>query len=314
MGDILVVGSINMDIINKVERHPSVGETISALETETGPGGKGANQAVAASRMGSQVTLAGAVGTDSYGEELLALLNGENVNTERIIVKEGLTGLAFITVNGAGHNHIIVSPGANGKLSEADLLPLMPELNQAKALIVQNEIPWAVSVYIIKEARARNVKVLANPAPVEHFPVTILPSIDLLIVNQHETEALTGLQAKDRAQAVQAAQRLLDLGGNAVVLTLGEQGVIYLDRNGEYFREALQVNAVDTTAAGDTFIGALASSIVKGKTTQEAVDWACAAAAICVTRKGAIPSIPYWEEVRALIEEANAIERGQSVK
>jgi ribokinase len=301
MSDIVVVGSINMDIINKVQSFPAVGETIPSVGTEFGPGGKGANQAAAAIRCGSSVTLMGAVGKDSFGVELLTLLEKESITTEHIIKKDGLTRLAFITVDASGSNHIILSSGANGTLNAAEDFSL-EELDFAQALIVQNEIPWEVTQFMIEEACKRKVKVIVNPAPVDNFPVDILPMIDLLVVNEHEAEAITGISVNGELDAIQAANHILLLGGNSVVITLGEKGVVYLDKNAQLIkRKAFKVRAVDTTAAGDTFIGFFSSSLITGKTIQDSLDFASAAAALTVTRKGAIESIPSYEEVQPFI-------------
>lgn len=302
MSDIVVVGSLNMDIINHVRRHPAVGETISAAATEHGPGGKGANQAVAAHRFGSSVAMIGAVGTDAFGSQLLEFLANEHISVERVVWKEGLSGLAFITVDDSGRNHIILSPGANGRLDMNDISPFLEELDRAQALIVQNEIPWEVTKFAIEEANKRKVKVIVNPSPIEQFSADILSKTDIIVVNQHEAEAIAGVKVDTKSQAHEAVRSIIGLGGKSVVLTLGEQGAVYLDEHGTCIeREAFQVAAVDTTAAGDTFVGALVSSLVQGKPMHEALELASAAAAVSVTRKGAIASIPGFEEVEQFV-------------
>jgi ribokinase len=302
MSDIVVVGSINMDIINRVQSFPGVGETIPSVGTEFGLGGKGANQAAAANRFGSSVTLLGAVGKDSFGIELLTLLEKENVPTQHIIKKEGLSGLAFITVDELGNNQIILSSGANGIIKAPDDL-FLEELDFAQALIVQNEIPWEVTQFMIEEAWNRKLKVVANPAPVDNFPVDILPMIHFLVLNEHEAEAITGISINVDFDAIKAANHILLLGGNSVVITLGEKGVVYLDKNDRLIkRKAIKVRAVDTTAAGDTFIGVFVSSLITGKSIQDSLNFASAAAALTVTRKGAMESIPSFKEVQAFID------------
>ncbi|WP_028391064.1 ribokinase [Bacillus cihuensis] len=305
MSKIVVMGSVNMDIVMKVQNHPYEGETISSLETQSGPGGKGANQAVAVSRSGTSVILMGAVGKDSFGAELLTMLEQANLSTEHIIQKDGLTGLAFIDVDRYGKNQIILSSGANGKIDMKTDFSL-EALDTAKALILQNEIPWEFTQFMIQEAHKRNVKVIVNPAPIEDFSVEILPKIDILVLNEHEAEKITGLKVRNEKDAKNAANYILfQLGGNAVVVTLGEKGVIYADLNSPALhRKAFNVNVLDTTAAGDTFIGYFTSCILSNKSIQESLDFASAAAALTVTREGAITSIPTLNEVNDFIRNS----------
>ncbi|MFM9328616.1 ribokinase [Paenibacillus mesotrionivorans] len=309
MGKIAVVGSINMDVVNRVERHPLPGETVSGLETAYIPGGKGANQAVAAARAGAQVLMIGAVGQDPFGGPLVEALGKAGVNTAGVLEKEGTSGMAFITVDAHGENNIILSPGANGRLSaedmEAGLIGAAGGSGGAGlgGVLLQNEIPWETTAAAVRRARTYGAAVYLNPAPARKVEDEVLALVDVLVVNETEAAAISGLEVASREHAEAAAEWLLGRGVGEVIVTLGAAGVVYASKEGERISApAFRVEAVDTTAAGDTFIGAYAAARDRGASVQEALRWANAAAAIAVTRPGAQSSIPSADEVNRWLE------------
>lgn len=305
MKHIVVVGSINMDIVNRVNKHPLPGETIKGLGTEYMPGGKGANQAVAAARCGGQVTMLGAVGNDSFGPELLQSLASAGVRTDAVKVKAGTSGLAFIMVDEEGENSIILSEGANGELTKEDVSGAAGLFEDAYAVLLQNEVPWPTTEAAMKAARAAGARVVLNPAPAFELPAEAFSLIDVLILNETEAEVISGLPVGSLEQADLAVAELVQRGIGTVILTLGEKGALLADRAGERLHTAaFPVKPVDTTAAGDTFIGAFASAGARGLALAEALRFAAAAAALTVTRKGAQESIPTQAEVERLLAEA----------
>lgn len=291
-----------MDVVNLVHKHPLPGETIKGLGTMYSPGGKGANQAVAASQAGAQVTFIGAVGRDAFAAELISTLQGFGVRSDLIVHKEGTSGIAFITVDMSGENHIILSEGANGLLSVKDVEPLLAELKSADAVLLQNEIPWETTRFVMEEARKLGIRVYFNPAPALSMPSDVLSLVDTILLNETEAETLTGLSVSNEMEELQAAARLMDSGAKSVVLTLGDKGALFTHRSGTVIRmPAFRVDPVDTTAAGDTFIGALAAAVHTQEITEEALRFASAAAAIKVTRKGAQMVIPARSEIEAFL-------------
>jgi ribokinase len=298
---IIVVGSINMDIVNRVKRYPEAGETIHGLGTEYSPGGKGANQAVAASLAGGAVQMIGAVGSDPFGAELTASLQRFGVDTSRVMTKGGTSGLAFITVTDEGENSIILSAGANGQVTVDDLDRLF-EAGEGDFILLQNEIPWASTRQAMRMASARGATVILNPAPAIAEVSQVLSLADVVVLNETEAEEISGVAVTEEAAAGQAADRLIAGGAKAVLLTLGEHGSLYVDAQGERVRTpAFKVKAVDTTAAGDTFIGAFAASGGAGLPLAERLRFAAAAAALAVTRQGAQASIPQRAEIEAFL-------------
>ncbi|GGJ03537.1 ribokinase [Alicyclobacillus cellulosilyticus] len=307
MANVMVIGSINMDVVNRVHRHPRPGETVHGLGTSYHPGGKGANQAVAAARADARVTMVGAVGTDGFGDELITNLQRAGVDTAAVLRKEGTSGLAFIDVDDAGENLIILSAGANGKLSPSDLVAARPLFAGADIVLLQNEIPWETTRAAIAAAHDAGVRVCLNPAPAFAVPADVLPLLHLLAVNETEAEAVSGVKVTDDARAAEAAAQLVAAGAEAVLLTLGGDGVLYRDRGGRSIRlPAYPVDVVDTTGAGDTFIGAFAAEWVRTGDVAAALHFAAAAAAISVTRPGAQASIPARAEIEAFL----AVQRG----
>ncbi|WP_020618121.1 ribokinase [Paenibacillus daejeonensis] len=303
MANILVVGSMNMDIVTQVAHHPLPGETVQGLGTAFHAGGKGANQAVAAARSGAAVAMAGGLGADVFGQDLRQRLMDEGMELSGIIeMSDAATGVALITIERAGENRIILSPGANGEYgpAEADAL----ELNSYEAILLQNEIPLATCRRVMERAAAEGIPVFLNPAPIAGFDPALMAHADYLVLNEVEAEVLSGLAIHDADAAARAARKLLESGVSRLILTLGSQGSLYKDQEGLQIRmPAFRVEAVDTTAAGDTFIGAFAARRTNGATVEEALHYATAASALAVTARGAQSSIPTEAQVASFLAE-----------
>ncbi len=293
-----------MDVVSRVGRFPKPGETIRGTDALYSPGGKGANQAVAAARSGAATAMVGAVGTDGFGQQLISSLKSDGIMADGVGIKEGSSGIALITVDDTGENQIVLCEGANGKVGQEELQQLEQLLNRAGALLLQNEIPFEVNAAFMKLAVHAGVPVLYNPAPAAPVPNEVLPLLDTIVLNETETEAITGIAPRDAAALQEAAEHLLMKGVSAVLITLGASGSYYSDKSGTIVRlPARNVKPVDTTAAGDTFIGAYAAMRYGGAssadTPEEALHYATAASALAVTRSGAQSSIPAKAEVIA---------------
>lgn len=296
---VVVFGSLNMDLVVRVERAPHAGETVAAESFLMNPGGKGANQAVACARQGARVVMVGRVGDDDFGAVLKDALQLQGVETSPVQVGSGGSGIAMIMVDDAAQNRIAVVGGANADVSEADAEGLRSLLSEAGLLLLQLEIPLPAVIRAAQVARSLGCTVLLNPAPARTLPTELLGLVDILVVNETEAQALTGLSRVDVSNAAEAAVLLARRGPREVIVTLGEHGVVWHGPLGARSLPALPVHAVDTTAAGDTFIGALAALRVEGRSMDEALVHAVKAAALCVTRRGAQASIPSRSEVKA---------------
>ncbi|MGW1651740.1 ribokinase [Streptomyces atratus] len=293
MTGIAVLGSTNMDLVAYVARAPERGETVTGRELRTIPGGKGANQAVAAARAGGEVMMIGAVGDDEYGTLLRSNLEHAGVDTDLLHTAKGPSGTAHIVVDDMGCNSIVVIPGANGTVTA-----LGPGESAAIAgadlLLLQLELPLPAVMEGARVAHAQGVRTILTPSPVQPLPSELLDCIDLLIPNEHEAAELTG-----SADPHAAAQILLSQVP-AVVVTLGSKGCLYAARGGEpILFPAPEVTAVDTTGAGDTFIGTLAVALGERRPVPESMAWASSAAALCVQRPGATTSMPYRSDIDA---------------
>ncbi|NNN33671.1 ribokinase [Streptomyces sp. S3(2020)] len=291
MTHIAVLGSTNMDLVAYVTKAPQRGETVTGREFRTIPGGKGANQAIAAARAGATVSMIGAVGNDAHGTQLRSTLEHSGVDTDHLRTVEGPSGTAHIVVDDEGGNSIVVIPAANGTVDH--LAPGDDGLiASADALLLQLEIPLAAVIAGAEAARAHRVRTILTPAPAQPLPIELLAATDLLIPNEHEASTLTG-----RTDPHAAALALLDEVPE-VVVTLGSAGSLYVARDAEPLSvPAPQVTAVDSTGAGDTFVGALAVALGEGRPMREALRWASAAAALSVQRVGASASMPYRPEI-----------------
>lgn len=290
---ISVFGSANMDLVAYVSQAPKPGETVTGRAFRTIPGGKGANQAIAAARAGGRVAFLGAVGDDAFGPGLRAALAEAGVGTDGLRVVPGPSGVAHIVVQDGGDNSIIVVPGANGTVTGPS--PLDAEvIGRSDALLLQLELPMDA---VVAAARVPGAEVVLTPAPAVPLPAELLEAVDVIVPNEHEAAALTG-----RADPGDALEALLE-SVPEVVVTLGARGALYGSRDGVRLRQpAVPVRAVDTTAAGDTFVGALAVARAEGLDPARALRFASAAAALSVQREGASTSMPHRHEIDRLLE------------
>ena len=297
MGKILVIGSSNTDLIAKVERFPVAGETITGKFFMQAMGGKGANQALAAHRSGGDVRFVTCLGSDTNGKNTLHYYAQEGLDVSLALqVDDAPTGTAMILVNDAGENVIVITPGANHQLSAAYISGLSSEIAGASMIMLQMEIPFDTVVKVCQLARQYGTPVLLNVAPARAIDENLIRMVDIIVVNETEIETITG-QRIDSIGEVAVIDKLLSLGAKTVILTLGKRGSIVKGETSQHYIPAFEVETVDTTAAGDTFCGALVAQLARGVDLADGVKFATAAAAICVTRIGAQPSIPTDREV-----------------
>lgn len=295
---IWVIGSINTDMVVKADRLPGPGETVLGGEFLMNPGGKGANQAVAAARSGSAVAMVGCVGHDVFGDKALAGLKAEHIDCSHVYqVDSSASGVALISVDENGENHIVVAPGANSSLSPQHVEQSFNHIPDNALIMLQLEIPLATASHVLTLARQKNCRVILDPAPAKELPDTMFKDLFLITPNQTEAAMLTGIDIEDSNAAKTAAQQLLEMGANNVALTLGRQGAILATAQGIEHIAAPTVNALDSTAAGDCFNGALATALIKGAALSEAIEFACRAASIAVTRLGAQDAMPREQEL-----------------
>lgn len=295
MPEILVVGSLNADLVVRAPRFPRPGETISGEDLQVIPGGKGANQAVAAARLGADVAMLGRVGKDNFGEFLLDNLKQNRVDTSLIRRDDASTGTAIIVVDADGQNSIVLSPGANGKVSPADVDTASPFHHEL--LLLQLEIPTPTVLFASRRAKENGMRVLLNPAPAQDLPDELISLPDFLLPNETELSLMTGLPVHNIPSSEKAAQSLLERGARNVIVTLGGKGALLVTGEGVTHVEVYPVEVVDTTAAGDAFIGGFAAALLQKKLPMDAVRYACACGALATTKFGAQPSLPTKEDV-----------------
>jgi len=302
MADIIVVGSLNMDLVVRAPHMPAPGETIIGSDFRTIPGGKGANQAVAAAKLGAQVSMVGRVGDDDFGRAQLRNLGQLGIDTRYITVDpDAATGIALITLDASGQNSIVIAAGANMHLTVADIDAAQEIIAQADVLVCQLESPLEAVEHAIALAHSCGVKVILNPAPARKLSPETLSKVDFLIPNESETAILTGMEVTDVPSAKKAADHLRQQGVGIVILTLGEKGALLVGPSEEMYIPAYEVEVVDTTAAGDAFVGGFAVALAEGENLANAVRLANAAGALTVTRLGAQPSLPTRKEVESLL-------------
>jgi len=296
--DILVIGSLNMDLVTRTPYLPKPGETIHGHQFTMVPGGKGANQAAAIAKLGASVAMFGKVGEDAFGENVLASLHSAGVDTSSVIVDPDVTtGIAAILVDDHGENSIVVTAGANHMLSIADIKRIPPLFLTAKYLVLQLEIPLDVVQYSIEEAKKNDMRVVLNTAPAYHEVNSFLDQVDYLLLNETEAQIYTGRNVLDLADAESSVKDLLRMGVPVVVLTIGERGALLGFQNQVTHIETHKVEVVDTTAAGDAFTGGFTVALNKGASLEKAVQYANAVGALTVTRLGAQSSLPTAAEV-----------------
>ena len=301
MTDVFVVGSINQDFVLSVERRPEPGETVTDAQLSKGNGGKGANQAAAAALLGADVKFLGRVGDDGFGEPLVEALADKGVDTSLIEASpDTSTGTAFITLTPDGENAITVAPGANRSITTSDVDEASEPIGDARVLVVQMEVPPEVVRRAVEVAARQGTRALVNLAPPTEVPRELLGKLDLLAVNEHEAAFLLEERVEGVNGALSAAPELLALGPRSVVVTLGKEGAVFSDGNSTEHVSSPTVEVVDTTGAGDAFVGALAVRLARDSTLEEAVAYAVRAGAAAVTKEGAQGALPTPETIEAL--------------
>jgi len=296
---IAVIGSSNTDMVIKTSKLPVPGETILGGKFFMNPGGKGANQAVSAARLGGKVSFIAKTGDDLFGKQARQIFESENINTDYLVTDPGHpSGVALITVDAKGENCIVVAPGSNGYLSQGDIDLAREEILRSEIVLMQLEIPLETVVYAAHLAFNAGKKVILNPAPAAQITDKLLSMLYLITPNETEAELISGIPVKDIESATLAARNLYERGVKVVIITLGSKGALLFTGKEAKLIPTPKVEAVDTTAAGDVFNGAIAVAISEGFELEKAVEFACKAAAISVTRMGAQSSAPYWKEIK----------------
>ncbi|WP_443660186.1 ribokinase [Clostridium algidicarnis] len=304
MENILVIGSINMDLVIDVDHIPKIGETILSDTVTKFHGGKGANQAVAIGKLGGSVKIIGKLGKDENGKELIEGLKENNVGISNILFDSNEpSGLASIYVDKNGDNCIIVNSNSNKKLSCTDIKDCVEAFEDINYCVMQLEIPLEVVEYTVDYCHKKGIKTILNPAPAQKLSKEVLSKIDYLIPNETELELLTGNSIKDYKDITNAMNELHNLGVKNIITTIGHKGSVYSNGKEIKFFQAIKVNAVDATAAGDSFIGAFVTSLSQGKDEIEAIEYSSYVGALTVSKKGAQTSLPSKEEVEKFISQ-----------
>lgn len=306
---VLVVGSLNMDLVVRMPQIPRPGETLLGGVFKTFPGGKGANQAVAAARLGARVTMIGCVGSDTFGCEMRDTLASEGIDISHVRVHSDMaTGVALIQVDDRGQNSIAVASGANFQLTREDVESTIRAIREFDVLVMPLETPMETIHTAAQMASQRGATVLLNPAPAQVLDRSLLELVDVLIPNEYEAAIMTGLPALNSdVDTREAAGKLLALGTRKLIITRGSQGAVLFEKNTELNISAFPVHVVDTTAAGDCFVGALAVALCEDKPLLAAAEFASAAAAISVTKDGAQPSLPRREQVIEFLNQRSTL-------
>jgi ribokinase len=306
MSKLVVVGSLNMDLIVRTPHLPRPGETILGRDFMTAPGGKGANQTVAAAKLGATVHMVGRVGGDDFGRALRENLRAAGADDRYVSTEDSAaSGIAIIEVDDSGQNTIVVAPGANALVTRADVDAARSIIASSQALIAQLEIPLDTVEYALSTAHAANVLTILNPAPAQSLSTELLSLVDLLVPNETEAALLTGIEIKDDISAEQAARQLQERGARSVVITLGARGALALSDDKVWRIPPFRVKAIDATAAGDAFVGALATAYATQRDLDTALREASAAGALAATRLGAQPSLPTRAELDEFLKHAS---------
>lgn len=297
MGKVTVVGSMNMDLVVKTDEIPKIGETLLGNELLQIPGGKGANQGVAIAKLEKNITFLGKVGKDAFGDELLASMEKAGVNIEHIEREDISTGIAVINVDKNGNNNIVVIPGANGLVDKEYLHRHLKVFEESEIVVFQLEIPLETVKEGLKIAKKSGKTTILNPAPAMELDDEMISNIDILMPNEHELERISKVKIADEESILRGAKVLLDKGINKIIVTLGSKGALYIDNAGSEFFKAYDVEVVDTTAAGDSFIGGFVASYIEDKDIKKAIDMGQRTAALSIQKVGAQSSLPNKKEV-----------------
>lgn len=296
MKKVVVVGSINMDLVTRCKRAPKGGETLFGEEFSQVPGGKGANQAVAIGKLGTNVIMLGKIGKDSFGKDMLASMEKNGVNIQHIEEGEKATGIAKIIVEESGQNRILVVAGVNSEVDKEYVDRHLAAIKESDIVVTQLEIPIETVEYTLKKAKEFGKITILNPAPARELSDEIIKNSDFIIPNESELALITGMAVETEEEIKKAGKKLLDMGVKNLIITLGSKGSLHLNRDKCEFHSAYKVKAIDTTAAGDSFIGGVVREL-NGDNISEAIEFGTKVSAIAVTKKGAQTSIPTIEEV-----------------
>lgn len=298
MKNICVIGSLNMDLVVNVDTMPKPGQTIIGSNFKEVPGGKGANQAVAMARLNGNVSMIGKVGEDGFGQTLINSLKNDKVDTTYIQTSKGATGVALITVDKNAQNSIVVSPGANFEVKEDDIDNNIEAIKNSDIVVLQLETPLNTIKYALNKAKELNKYTILNPAPAVKLDDEIIKNVDLLTPNETELEIISGVSIETEEDIQKAAQIMIEKGVKELIVTLGSKGSLYINKEKSMFKKAYKVEAVDTTAAGDSYTGALAVALSQDKNIEDAMDFASKVGAFSVLKEGAQSSLPTLEDVK----------------
>lgn len=297
MKKICVIGSLNMDLVVNVDEMPKKGQTLIGSAFKEVPGGKGANQAVAMARLGADIRMIGKVGKDSFGETLINQLKNDKVNTKYIHREDCASGVAMITVDKNAENSIVVAPGANFKVLEKDIDKCIEAIDESDIVVLQLETPINTIKYALQKSKELGKYTILNPAPAVKLEDSIIENVDLLTPNETELEILSGVKIENEDDIKKAADVLIEKGVKELIVTLGSKGSLYINKDNTKLKKSYKVEAIDTTAAGDSYTGALAVAFAQDKNIDEAMDFASKVGALAVTKEGAQSSLPTMEDV-----------------
>ena len=298
MKNICVIGSLNMDLVVNVDTMPKPGQTIIGSNFKEVPGGKGANQAVAMARLNGNVSMIGKVGEDGFGQTLINSLKNDKVDTTYIQTSKGATGVALITVDKNAQNSIVVSPGANFEVKEDDIDNNIEAIKNSDIVVLQLETPLNTIKYALNKAKELNKYTILNPAPAVKLDDEIIKNVDLLTPNETELEIISGVSIETEEDIQKAAQIMIEKGVKELIVTLGSKGSLYINKEKSMLKKAYKDEAVDTTAAGDSYTGALAVALSQDKNIEDAMDFASKVGALSVLKEGAQSSLPTLEDVK----------------
>jgi ribokinase len=300
-GRVVVVGSLNLDLVVSLDRMPDSGETVFGTAFEQHAGGKGLNQAVAAARLGIPVGMIGALGDDTAGEFLRSVMVDEGIDHAGVAAMPGTSGTAIIEVDTTGANRIVVISGANEKVTGEQVTAALGALGDVAVVLTQGEVPDDAVVAAMEAGRALGAITILNPAPARDYPSSIYEHCDYVIPNEHEAALITGLPTHTTADATAAARAIVRLGAGCVIVTRGSKGTSWATRSTTGTSGVFAVRAIDTVAAGDAFCGGLAAALAQGRTMTDALRFASATGALATTVAGAVPSLPRRSDVDALL-------------
>jgi ribokinase len=299
MKKICVIGSLNMDLVVNVDEMPKKGQTLIGNSFKEVPGGKGANQAVAIARLNGDIRMLGKVGNDSFGQTLINQLKIDNVKTDYIEIENCASGVAMITVDKNAENSIVVAPGANFKVLKEDIDKNINAIKESDIIVLQLENPINTIQYALEKSKELNKFTILNPAPAVKLDDDVIKNVDLLTPNETELEILSGIKINSDEDLKKAANVMIEKGVKKLIVTLGSKGSLYIDKDNFTFKKSYKVDAVDTTAAGDSYTGAIAVALSKDESIECAMDFASKVGALAVMKEGAQSSLPTLEEVIA---------------